>query len=191
MSERPGPSSTGSFRQQAITTANLLLEAAERLEVSLRRGGSENRGAESSSGVVERPASASSGAMELRRLFNWTSSGSRRTGEKRKAGQTSSTNKGKKRKRSVTWTHTYICLAHPDDDTAPTSMERAALKLAGLGEKRFPVDATCTSQEFYDEILIQFPKIRDGGGYELLRVSEGGGRMLEVIPHPDGGMQNI
>lgn len=81
----------------------------------------------------------------------------------------------------------HVCLAHPEDDVAPTSMDRATLKLAGLGKKKFPVDAHCTPHEFYDEILIQFPKLRDGGGFELLRFSEGGGKTLDVIPHPKGG----
>lgn len=66
-------------------------------------------------------------------------------------------------------------------------MDRATFKLAGLGEKKFPVDAHRTPHEFNDEILIQFPKLRDGGGFEFLRFSEGGGKTLDVIPHPKGG----
>jgi len=60
--------------------------------------------------------------------------------------------------------HTYACLAQPDDDTVPDSRDRATLKLAGLGEKRFPIDVYSTDQEFYDELLFQYPKLKEGGG---------------------------
>ena len=36
------------------------------------------------------------------------------------------------------------------------------------------------------EILEKFPKLKDAGGYELLRVG-GRSRLLEVIPIPPGG----
>ena len=69
----------------------------------------------------------------------------------------------------------------------PDSHYRATLKLAGLGEKRFAVDIHFTGQEFYDELLYLYPKLREGGGYELLRVPEGGGKDLEVIKVPEVG----
>lgn len=43
-----------------------------------------------------------------------------------------------KKKKVPTWSHTYVCLGQPDDDTVPDSHDRATLKLVGLGEKRFP-----------------------------------------------------
>ena len=51
----------------------------------------------------------------------------------------------------------------------------------------FPVRVSSTGQEFYDELLFQYPKLREGKGFELLRVPEGGGKDLEVIKEPDGG----
>ena len=39
-----------------------------------------------------------------------------------------------------------------------------------------------TSQEVYSELIFQFPKLADGGGFEMLRVPEEGGKELEVIP---------
>ena len=213
-----GYSSTrGTFRRQAIDTANLLLEAAERLEGSSsveRESGSDRRlqslGRQASGGPFgrtsivysssqrerERQPSGSQrasssrstqsslnvGAGELRGLFNWSTRSA--VGTKRKS--TRYTPKSKK-KRVLTWTHTYVCLAECDDSVVPDSHYRATLKLAGLGEKRFAVDIYCTGQEFYDELLYQFPKLRDGGGYELLRVPEGGGRDLDVIKVPEGG----
>ena len=92
-----------------------------------------------------------------------------------------------KKKKIVTWSHTYICLSHPYDDMAPGSSDRATLKLAGLGEKRFHVNVASTAQEFRDEHHQEYPKLMDGGGFELLRVMEGGGKGLEVIQIPETG----
>ena len=102
---------------------------------------------------------------------------------RRRAGQVAKA----KKKRAITWTHTYVCLAECDVSVVPDSHYRATLKLAGLGEKRFAVDIHCTGQAFYDELLHQYPKLREGGGYELLRVPEGGGKDLEVIKVPESG----
>ena len=221
MAERSGVSGRGAFRQQAINTANLLLEAADRLDnvsssdsrTSSLTSLSTNRlelsqshrvasGERAANSGVARPSTliqsqlgtSTSGTMqscatarerELRGLFNWTArSAVGGTGKRRSS---SGTKAKSKKKKIPTWTHTYVCLAHPDDDTVPDSRERATLKLAGLGEKRFAVDVCGGGQEFYDELLFQYPKLRDGGGYELLRVPEGGGRDLEVIKVPEGG----
>ena len=52
-----------------------------------------------------------------------------------------------KKKKVPTWTHTFVCLSHTDDDVVPDSQERATLKLAGLGEKRISMLAFATAQE--------------------------------------------
>ena len=43
------------------------------------------------------------------------------------------------------------------------------------------------AQDIYDELLFQFPKLFEAGGFELLRVPEGGGKQLDVIAAPDSG----
>lgn len=50
------------------------------------------------------------------------------------------------------------------------------------------VDKAGTAQEFEAHLLKHFPKLEEGGGFELLR-SRGMTRSkdLEVIPCPDGG----
>ena len=120
---------------------------------------------------------------EFRSLFNWTARSSTGARKRRKTGSIP------KSKKVVvpTWSHTYVCLGHPEDDAVPDSHDQATLKLAGLGERRFPIDVYSTGQEFYDELLFQYPKLREGGGFELLRVPEGGGKELEVIKVPEGG----
>ena len=69
----------------------------------------------------------------------------------------------------------------------PDGQYRAKLKLAGLGEKKFQLFVFNTGPEVQEQFLFQFPKLRDGGGYELLRVKEGGGRCLESLIIPEGG----
>ena len=41
--------------------------------------------------------------------------------------------------------------------------------------------------EFHEDILDAFPKLSEGGGYELLRTAEGNNKLLDVIPVPPGG----
>jgi hypothetical protein len=65
--------------------------------------------------------------------------------------------------------------------------ERVTLKMAGLGECRFPVDSSATAQDLCDALEIQYPKLVEGGGFELLRSEESCPRELVVVPIPDGG----
>ena len=177
------------FRQRAVTTANLLLEAASMLqrpreESSLSDFDTQSRG---NLQVGPRVAGPSNGgpslSSELRGLFNWTprSSGGKRKAARHRAGG------GVKKAKVLTWTHTWVCLSRTVDDAIPDATERMKLKLAGLGERRFAVDAKANAQELYDELEFQFPKLKDGGGFELLRASEGGWKGLEVIDIPSGG----
>ena len=67
----------------------------------------------------------------------------------------------------------------------PDPAERELLKRAGLGEKRFPIEVHSEAQELYQEFLYHYPKLADGGGYELLRMNDG--RSLDVITEPSNG----
>ena len=40
-----------------------------------------------------------------------------------------------------------------------------------------------TAQEVYNKLRFQYPRLGDGGGFELLRVSDVGGKDLEVIKY--------
>ena len=197
MSERPGPSSSA-FRQQAINTANLLLEAATKLDAN-NESSTPNRRDRTAFGPSNRTpsqryvgsttavsAQPQSSERELTGLFKCTSF-QRGKGCARKSKTSASSGSMLKKKKIVTWSHTYICLSHPYDDMAPGSSDRATLKLAGLGEKRFHVNVASTAQEFRDELHQEYPKLMDGGGFELLRVMEGGGKDLEVIQIPEAG----
>ena len=113
-----------------------------------------------------------------RNLFNWNA--------RKRKGRASVQSKPKKKK-IPTWTHTFVCLAHRDDDLVPDSQERATLKLAGLGEKRVTLPVLATALEVCDELRFQYPRLADGGGFELLRASDASSKDLEVIKAPEGG----
>ena len=143
------------FRQKAVKTANLLLEAASLLEVS-----KEKQGPSSSA------PSRGSATTELRSLFNWNARGSGVKGKATKRKWSSGISKSaKKGKRGNTWTHTWVCLSSTGDESVPDSEERVTLKMAGIGERRFAVDSTATAQELCDELDSEYPKLSDAGGF--------------------------
>ena len=84
------------------------------------------------------------------------------------------------------WEKEFICLAQVGQTCTPTPLEKADLIRAGLGMASLLLMEHSDSWEFHDESLRRFPKLADGGGYELLRTC-GNSRELHVIPPPSGG----
>ena len=80
-----------------------------------------------------------------------------------------------------------MCLSNTDQDTIPDGQERAALQIAGLGEKKITLNAYAEAQDIYLQLSITFPKLSNAGGFELLRIPEGGGKVLDVIAAPESG----
>ena len=83
--------------------------------------------------------------------------------------------------------HTWVCWSGMTDKTVPNANERVTLKMVGLGEHRFAVDVTASAQHLCDKLDGNFPRLANGGGFELLRACECSPRDLEAIPIPDGG----
>ena len=203
----------GAFRRRAVSSANLLLEAADMLE-NQGAHSSQSERTNSSTGDTRlapaasthpaaiqaastrpasiqaastRPASiqafhsssssVASPSFELRSLFNW----------KRKSKRRANGGGPSKKVKVRTWTHTWVCMGRMSDDSVPDASERAALKLAGLGERRFALDITLSAQELMYHLEAQFPKLIDSGGFELMRAEEGGSRELQSIEMPSGG----
>ena len=104
-------------------------------------------------------------ASERSRLFNPRHS--RTTSRKRKAS------------RGRTWTVQILCLADRQQTKIPNSIEKQILCNAGLGLKKIKFDASDDVQQVIDRIMsdekgdndepIGFPKLRQCGGFELLR----------------------
>lgn len=59
------------------------------------------------------------------------------------------------------------------------------LTCSGLGLKRLTLSLTDDYDDVHYYIMEAFPKLKEAGGYELLRSSNG--RVLEVVPTPPGG----
>lgn len=72
---------------------------------------------------------------------------------------------------SSSWSHKFVCLADTDTERVPTSRsEKMILEEAGLWEKEITIpDLDCDSETFRRIVLSAFPKLQDGGGFELLR----------------------
>lgn len=85
------------------------------------------------------------------------------------------------------WEHEFICLASCGQQEPPTPFEKAELMRAGLGPKKLCLLEYGSTSEFKQEILEAFPKLRLGGGYELLRTATKNNRIISVIPRPPGG----
>lgn len=130
-----------------------------------------------------REASTHGISDRLSSLFNWKP---KSKAGKRKNGAGSGGKSGK-RKKLPTWTHTFVCLSSPAQETLPDCDERAQLQIAGLGEKKVSILAFSEAQEIYEELVVAFPKLSGAGGFELLRVPEGGSKQLDVIAAPESG----
>lgn len=67
--------------------------------------------------------------------------------------------------------HRFVCLALRDQQKIPTTdVEKNNLLEAGLGEKviEFP-SLEASGEQFKDLLYSAYPKLRDGGGFELCR----------------------
>ena len=106
----------------------------------------------------------------LSSLFHWNPGSG--VGKKRKH---SSGRKPATKKKLPTWSHTFVCLSNSSQDTIPDGEERAALQIAGLGEKKISFCTLSDAQDIYHDLLFHFPKLSEAGGFELLRLPEGGG----------------
>ena len=71
----------------------------------------------------------------------------------------------------ASWTQKFICLHNTTADWVPTTQsEKLMLEEAGLGEKKVTIpDLDCSQSTFHQPLLEAYPKLDDGGGFELLR----------------------
>ena len=65
----------------------------------------------------------------------------------------------------------YVLL-FSSQDTLPDGDDRAMLQIAGLGERKISLLVNSDAREIYDELLNNFPRLSEAGGFELLRVPE-------------------
>ncbi len=84
------------------------------------------------------------------------------------------------------WTHRFVCLAQKDQIFAPSRDAKESLRIAGLGEKKIVLNKELCASEVMTELIKAYPKLEEGGGFELLR-SGNGLRDLVLITPPPGG----
>ena len=69
----------------------------------------------------------------------------------------------------------------------PDQQMNAKLNLAGLGDKKISISLHGDEEETDYEFNRNYPKLAEGGGYELLRCSDKGSREVVVIDMPAVG----
>ena len=137
--------------------------------------------------------SGSSESREMAQLFPFYRQGaaagariSSRQPYKRFRPSASSSGRKKAWKPKETWTHTFVCIAEADHWLIPLREEKIVLKEAGLGEKKLTFDKYGDYEHFQSSLLKEFPKLKEGGGFQVLR-SSGARRCLDLIPIPTMG----
>ena len=94
----------------------------------------------------------------------------------------------KSKKRLNSWNHDFVCLTSTMQSKPPTSFETGELMRGGLGKKQLTLFEHDGPSELHGEIMLAFPKLKEGGGYELLRIGGSGDRnTLQLIPQPAQG----
>ena len=115
---------------------------------------------------------------ELNRLFNFGPSTLR---------SNSTPSNPRKRKHQTTlklpntWTHIFVCLGNVTDNEAPNQRYKKMLQDAGLGEKKIIFKKNGSCSYFHETLLENYPRLRDGGGYELLRTQHRSTTRLEIL----------
>lgn len=87
------------------------------------------------------------------------------------------------------YTHLFCCLDDKNVELVPNRCVKQRLAAAGLGEKRLTFQGIQTNpEEFREFLLAAYPKLRQGGGFELLKISgTTRSRELVLIPCPNDG----
>ena len=86
-----------------------------------------------------------------------------------------------------TWTRTFVCLQNRNATTAPSTIQKVSMAMAGIEEKSICFSKGGSSEHVHQKILEAFPMLADAGGYEILRTGERGNRQLMVLTIPPGG----
>ncbi|XP_028404111.1 uncharacterized protein LOC114526791 [Dendronephthya gigantea] len=89
-----------------------------------------------------------------------------------------------------TWTHDVCILGRCDESTTPDRSRSEALTQAGLGRVRivFP-NRKASHADLQNFLESKFPKLKAGGGFEVLRAHGGGGgqrSLVLILPSNEG-----
>lgn len=83
-----------------------------------------------------------------------------------------------------TWTHDFCLLSMQNESFTPSRVRMNALLDTGLGKARISVKKLASHDELKQALEDKFPKLKSGGGFEVLRAEGGGGgqRPLSIVP---------
>ena len=85
-----------------------------------------------------------------------------------------------------TWTHDFFCLASPQQDKVPVKSQKLELQAAGLGRKKVVFgNKDGRAIEVSKKLEAAYPKLKAGGGFEILR--SGIGSSLAFVSPPATG----
>lgn len=85
-----------------------------------------------------------------------------------------------------TWTHDFFCLADSVKHQQPSRQEKLALQNAGLGRRTIVFGRSDDPLTFVEKIEAVYPKIKNGGGFELLRSGATNKELVVITPPPCG-----
>ena len=86
-----------------------------------------------------------------------------------------------------TWTHEFFCLSKATALNAPSRQEKAILQNAGLGRKKIKFNKNGSALHVKQMLEAAYPKIVQGGGFEILRSGISLTDQLQLITAPSSG----
>ena len=80
-----------------------------------------------------------------------------------------------------TWTHEFCVLSGRNEEVTPSRERLITLADAGLGKTKVTIPKMASHEDLQAELIKKFPKLKDAGGFEVLRASGSGGGQRELI----------
>ena len=109
--------------------------------------------------------------------------------------QSPSTSKRRKRNtfffKRETWTHEFFCLADKDQMVVPCTSVKIQLQEAGLGRKKVCLNGRADATEVKTTLEESYPKLKEGGGFEILRRGPSPSELTLIPPPPSGYTVNF
>lgn len=86
-----------------------------------------------------------------------------------------------------TWTHELFCLARHTETRVPSKDKKYRLQQCGLGRKKICFHSGATATQLNEQLLLEYPKLANEGGFEILRSGGNKSGTLTVIEPPSTG----
>ena len=73
-----------------------------------------------------------------------------------------------------TWTHDFFCLGKCAQNRVPSRSDKIALQNCGLGRRKICFSSKANYSKMEEKLFEVYPKLSDGGGFQILRTGAGG-----------------